>query len=145
MGQIGTARVRITAKALAFRNDLKALLLTGLRDHCQTPMKDFGLKLAVRTHFVITEHTDLELMLAENSYEVKFVLHGFFAAIDVPLITGEENFESDLRSKLIHWHLCNPRTIAGFGLTAMQASEQFLTTEPLLSSRIRASLTWHYT
>ena len=122
----------ILGKALTFQKDPKELLLTGLKQYGETPSRVFGLKLASLTHFVISQPADLEVMLADNPYEFKFSLHAFFSAINTPLITHKNNFESDLHTKLIRSHLGDPETIEQFGKTIMQVSEQFLSKEILL-------------
>jgi peroxidase len=124
----------IIGKAWGFQKDPKGVLLTGFKDYGETPSKVFGLKLASLTHFVISQPADLELMLADNPYEAKFSLHAFLSAINAPLIVHKDNFESDLHTKLIRSHFGDPGTVSQFGNTAMQASEQFLSKEPLLSS-----------
>lgn len=124
----------VIGKALAFQKDPKGILLTGFKDYGETPSKVFGLKLASLTHFVISQPADLEFMLADNPYEAKFSLHAFLSAINFPLIVHKDNFESDLHTKLIRSHFGDPETVSQFGNIAMQASEQFLSKEPLLSS-----------
>jgi peroxidase len=125
----------VIGKALAFQKDPKGLLLTGFKEYGQTRSKVFGLKLASLTHFVISQPSDLEVMLADDQYEAKFSLHAFLSAINFPLIVHKDNFESDLHTKLIRSHFGDPETVSKFGKTAMQASEQFLTQQPLLSPR----------
>jgi len=124
----------VIGKALAFQKDPKGLLLTGFKDYGETPSKVFGLKLASLTHFVISQPADLEFMLADNPYEAKFSLHAFFSALNFSLVVHKDNFESDLHTKLVRLHFGDPETVSQFGYTAMQASEQFLSKEPLLSS-----------
>ena len=122
----------ILGEALTFQKDPRKLLEYGYQRFGKTLSRSFGIRLASFTHFVLAQSVDLELMLDDNEYEAKFSLHEFFKIINIAIITRNENFESDLHSKLMRNHLSNPETVSRFQETVDHASNLFLRRNPLV-------------
>lgn len=83
-------------KALQFQKDPKALLLEGFKKWGGNPSKVFGIKLGSLTNYVLSRPEDLQMMLDDDPYEVKFNLSDFFKVINMPIILRSENFKTDL-------------------------------------------------
>ena len=128
----------IVGEAIGFNKDPKNLLLKGFRKRSLTLSRSFGIKLASLTHYVLTDPADLEMWLKDNPYEVKFNVHEFFRAINAPIITHNDNFESDVHAKLVRTHLGDPKTLARFQETIDLASKLFLEQNPMVSSGQRS-------
>ena len=122
----------LIGKALDFQKNPKTLLLSGFEKYGQTLSRSFGIKLASLTHFVLSKPEDIKLILDDNSCEKRFSLHGFLESINAPIITGRENFESDLHTKLIATHFGDPETIRKFGRTIELAANDFIQLNPLV-------------
>ncbi|KAH8647317.1 heme peroxidase [Xylariales sp. PMI_506] len=117
--------------ALQFQKNPLPVLQMGLSKFGNSPSRCFGIKLASHTHYVLMQPEDLELMTQDNPYEVRFSLREFMKSIAFYLITGKDNFETDLHVKLIRTHLGDPKTVAAFGHVIENASLQFLAQNPL--------------
>ena len=122
----------IVGEAIEFNKDPKNLLLGGFRKYSQTVSKAFGIRLASLTHYVLTDPADLEMWLKDNPYEVKFSVHEFFRAINAPIITHNNNFESDVHAKLVRTHFGDPDTLARFQETIDAASKMFFEQHPMV-------------
>ncbi len=122
----------IVGEALSFQKSPLKLLTEGFHKYGNSPSKCFGIQFASLTHFMITNAYDLELVKEDNQYEVRFSLHTFLEAINFPIITRKENFDSDLHTNLIRTHLSNPATVAAFGPMIVEASKEFLKRNPLV-------------
>lgn len=118
----------VMGEALAFRKNPLTVLQQGFAKY---GVRCFGIQLASFTHYVLTNRKDLEMMKADNPYEVKFSLHQFLQSINFSIITEKVNFDSDLHTKLIRKHLGNANTLASFGQVIQRASEEFLDRRPL--------------
>jgi hypothetical protein len=88
----------IFGRAVDFKNDSKKLLLEGFQKYGSSRSKAFGIPLASLTHYVLSQPEDLEMMLDDNPYELKFSLRKFFEAINVPIILRKQNFASNIVS-----------------------------------------------
>lgn len=119
--------------ALGWQRDPLRILEKEFSKFGSSVSRCFGVKLGNRTHFVITDPRDLEMMRDDGAYEVKFSLSAFFKTINMPLITRQENFDSDLHNKLVRTHLSKPETVSAFGVVMEEASEEFLHRRPLAS------------
>ncbi|KAJ5443567.1 Peroxidase [Penicillium daleae] len=86
----------IFGRAVDFKNDSKKLLLEGFQKYGSSRSKAFGIPLASLTHYVLSQPEDLEMMLDDNPYELKFSLRKFFEAINVPIILRKQNFASNI-------------------------------------------------
>lgn len=88
----------ILGRALDFQKDPKKLLLEGFGRYGSSPSKTFGIPLASLTHYILSQPEDLQMMLDDNPYEMKFNLSKFFEAINMPIILRKENFASNIVS-----------------------------------------------
>ncbi|KAK8102082.1 heme peroxidase [Apiospora sp. TS-2023a] len=125
--------IPVVGKALAWRRDPLHVLEKGFSKFGSSVSRCFGVKLGNQTHFIITNPRDLEMMAEDNRYEVKFSLAKFFKTINMPLITKQENFDSDLHNKLVRTHLTDKSTVSAFGSVMEEASKVFLGRRPLAS------------
>ncbi|EJD54239.1 cytochrome P450 [Auricularia subglabra TFB-10046 SS5] len=114
--------------ALDFKKNPTALVDKGLR---KWGGKVFGLELANQRQFVITAPEDLQAIIADGAYEVRFSLHEFLRTINSDLIVGKENFNTDLHTKLIRTHLTDRETLKGFAQTVATAAQEFISRNPL--------------
>lgn len=121
-------------EALAFQKNPLEVLRRGFKKYGNSASRCFGIKLASLTHYVITNFKDLELMRIDNTYEKKFSLHEFLKAINFPIITRKENFDSDIHTKLIRSHFGDPATVARFVPVIENASKDFLKLNPLVTA-----------
>ncbi|SJL02260.1 uncharacterized protein ARMOST_05586 [Armillaria ostoyae] len=119
----------IVGVALQFQSDPSGLLLKGMRKWAEDV---FGLKLANQIQYVVTSPADMQAIVDDSQYEVKFSLHEFLRSINFDLIVGKTNFETDLHTKLIRNNLMSSETLAGFAETAALACDLFHTRVPLL-------------
>lgn len=124
----------ILGQALAFQKDPRALLSKGFNQFRSSPSRSFGIKLASLTHYVLTQPADLLLWTLDNPYEVRFSLHSFMQAINMPIITKKENFDSDIHNQLIRFHLSDPSTVAAFSDVIREAVYSFINSNPLSSN-----------
>ncbi len=53
----------------------------------------FGLKLANQIQYVVTSPADMQAIVDDSQYNIKFSLHEFMRSINSDLITGKTNFE----------------------------------------------------
>lgn len=122
----------VVGEALSFQKDPKSILNSGLVNFTG---KVFGIKLASLTHFVLTKPDDLRVIKEDDQFEARFSLHDFLAAINFAIITKDINFESDLHTKLIRFHLEDGRTLESFARTIDQATEMYLDKHPLIPQK----------
>lgn len=111
--------------AIKFNKDPRAILLKGFKEY---GTKVFGLRLSAMTHFVVSQPSDMNLIMADAPYEAKFNSRGLMTAVNMPLITGKENFDSNIHNILIATHLSKPETVKRLAETAMKASTRFVNT-----------------
>ncbi|KAK8073414.1 Alpha-dioxygenase 1 [Apiospora phragmitis] len=123
----------VIGMALKWQKDPLHILQKGFSKFGSSFSRSFGIKLGSQTHYVITNKRDLEMMKQDNTYEVKFSLSEFFKTISMPIITKQENFDSDLHNKLVRMHLSDPATVSAFGAVMEEASREFLRRRPLAS------------
>lgn len=121
----------IIGEALAFQDNALEVLQRGFQEFGGSASRCFGIKLASLTHYVLTNRQDLEFMKNDNPYEAKFNLHQFLGALNFSIITKEENFESDLHTKLIRENFGNAETLAQFASVIEESSQEFLQRKPL--------------
>ena len=88
----------ILGRAIDFQKDPKKLLLEGFCNYGASPSKIFGIHIASLTHSVLSEPEDLQMMLDDDPYELKFNLSNFFKANKMPIILRKENLASNIVS-----------------------------------------------
>lgn len=88
----------ILGRAIDFQKDPKKLLLEGFCNYGASPSKTFGIHIASLTHSFLSELEDLQMMLDDNPYELKFNLSNFFKANKMPIILRKENLASNIVS-----------------------------------------------
>ena len=86
----------IIGHALDFQKNSQALLLRGFAQLAGGASHTFGIHLASLTHYVLSRPEDLQMMLEDEPYEMKFSLTQFFSAINMPVIPRKVNFDSNL-------------------------------------------------
>jgi len=60
--------------------------------------KIFGKLLGSLSHYFLSQFEDLQMMLEDNSYEMRFNFSKFFEAVDMLIILYKENFASNIVS-----------------------------------------------
>ncbi|CCL99231.1 uncharacterized protein FIBRA_01246 [Fibroporia radiculosa] len=120
----------ILGVALQFKADPTVLISEGMK---RWNGKVFGLELANTRQFILTKPEDVQAIVDDGPYEVKFSLHDFLASVDIPLITGDANFATDLHTKIIRAHLHDEATLAGFAKTVEDAAHSFFAAHPLVA------------
>ena len=124
----------LLGNAVAFQRDPEALLLEGFRKAKASSSRCFGLKLASLTHYVLTNPADLKLWTHDNPYEASFSLRSFMQAINMPIITKKENFDSDIHNQLIRIHFSDPAIVAAFSRVIEDAMISYIRLNPLSDS-----------
>lgn len=61
----------------------------------------FGIHLASLTHYVISNPQDVQSMIDDAPYEIKFNLGKLFEALNMPIIFRKVNFASNLVSSWV--------------------------------------------
>ncbi|CCL99225.1 uncharacterized protein FIBRA_01240 [Fibroporia radiculosa] len=125
--------------ALQFKSDPTGLVKQGMKKWSGAV---FGLELANTRQFVITKPEDVQAIIDDGPYEIKFSLHDFLASVNTALITGDANFATDLHTKIIRAHLHDEATLAGFAKTVEDAAHSFFAAHPLVA---RDRMSEHYT
>ena len=118
--------IPVLGEGIALGKDAKGTLLRGFADSKNSASKVFGMKLAQTTHFFITKPVDIALMIADNPDEARFNLRSMYKSINMDLITGQENFDSNLHNKLVARHLTSPDPVAKLSTTALRVSQRFV-------------------
>lgn len=116
----------VLGEALSFQKNPKSLLLNGYAKYGNTASRVFGIDLAGLDHYMVSQKADMDLMMADQELEAKFNNHEFYAAVNVPLIVGRENFETNLHTLLVRVHLGDPDTVRSLGATVYEASGKYL-------------------
>lgn len=122
----------VLGNALAWQKNPKAVLLKGFHKFQPSTSRVFGIKLTSQVHYVLTKREEMELMMQDSPYEVKFNLHAFFKAINFSIITKPENFDSDIHTHLIRRHFGDPATVRAFSNIVEDAAKSFLEQNPLV-------------
>lgn len=78
--------------------DPEQLLLEGFGKYGSSCSKIFGKLLGSLSHYFLSQFEDLQMMLEDNSYEMRFNFSKFFEAIDMLIILYKENFASNIVS-----------------------------------------------
>ncbi|KAF5497051.1 Peroxidase [Colletotrichum siamense] len=118
-------------KALDFQKDAKAVVLEGFRKFGGRSVSSvFGIHLASLTHYVISNPQDVQSMIDDAPYEMKFNLSKLLEAVNVPIILRQVNFASNLHTNLVRTHLGDPATVQQIGRTMQVAAIRFLETNP---------------
>lgn len=92
----------IIGHALDFQKDPKALLLRGFQQLARDPSRVFGMHLASLTHYVLSKPEDIQMMLDDNPYEMKFNLDQLFRAINVTVVLPKVDIASSIVRELTH-------------------------------------------
>ena len=121
----------VLGKALAFKNDSRAVILEGFHKFQPVLSGSFGIKLGSLTNYLITRPEDLNLMKHDNPYEARFNFHNFMKAINFNLVVGQDNFDSNIHVKLVRQHFSDPDILSGFVSTIEESARDFLRLNPL--------------
>ena len=85
----------IIGRAIDFQKDSKKLVLEGAK---KFGPEVFGIHIARLTHYLISDPKDIQMMIDDAPYEVKFNLNKLFEAVNMPIVLRKENFASNLVS-----------------------------------------------
>lgn len=85
-------------KALDFQKNSKGVILEGFQQYGSNSV--FGVHLASLIHYVISDPADIQAMIDDAPYEMKFNLSKFFEAVNMPIILRKNNFATNLVSPL---------------------------------------------
>lgn len=85
-------------KALDFQKNSKGVILEGFQQYGSKSV--FGVHLASLIHYVISDPADIQAMIDDAPYEMKFNLSNFFEAVNMPIILRKNNFATNLVSPL---------------------------------------------
>lgn len=121
-------------KALDFQKNSKRVIVDGVQEYGASKSGAFGIHLASLTHYLISRPEDIQMMIDDAPYSMKFNLSKFFEAINMPIILRKDNFAADLHTSLIRTHLGDPKTIQELGKTVEFATKHFLESNPLVPS-----------